>query len=64
MKKEGNALFFALRGLWYYLILCGREHILYEYSVSLGWVGNENVSNCADKLAVLDNGRARHECGG
>ena len=39
------------------------EHILYEYSVPLGGICYHHVGNCADKLSVLDNRAAAHECG-
>jgi len=37
------------------------QHILNKYSVSPGWVVDKNVSNRADKFAVLNNGAAAHE---
>ena len=38
------------------------EHILNKYPVPFGRDCHENVSNCSDELAVLDDRAARHEC--
>ena len=38
------------------------EHILDENSVAGCRIVYHDVSHCSDQLAVLDNGRARHEC--
>ena len=38
------------------------QHILDEDAVACGGIVDENVGDGADKLAVLDDGRARHEC--
>ena len=43
--------------------LCCIEHILNENSVARGGIVDENVGDSSDKLAVLNDGRAGHECG-
>ena len=40
-----------------------RKHIFNENAVPRGGIVDQHVGNCADKLAVLDDGRAAHECG-
>ena len=49
--------------LRHYLRICGIKHILNENSVTRGGIIYENVRDSAHELAVLDDGRARHECG-
>ena len=39
------------------------EHIFDEDSISRCRIVYKNVCYCSDELAVLDDGRARHECG-
>ena len=39
------------------------QHILDENSVSRGGIVYHNVGNRADELAILNDRRARHECG-
>ena len=69
MQSSENLLNFSatqtqqLSRFGYYFALCGREHIFYEYAVSLRWICYEHVRNRADKLAVLNDWRATQECG-
>ena len=39
------------------------KHIFNEDAVALGRLVDGDVGNGADELTVLDDGRARHECG-
>ena len=39
------------------------QHILNEYSIPRGGVTDQHVGHGAYQLAVLDDGRAAHECG-
>ena len=43
--------------------LRGAQHIFNENSVSRGGIVDKHVGDSSHKLAVLDNGRAAHECG-
>ena len=43
--------------------LRGVQHILNENAVARGGIVDHNVRHRAHKLAVLDDGRAAHECG-
>ena len=42
--------------------LCRRQHILNKDPVPRRRVADHHVGHSADELAVLDDGRARHEC--
>ena len=39
------------------------QHVFKEDSVPRGGIVDQHVRDRADELAVLDDGRARHECG-
>ena len=41
----------------------GIQHILYKYSIPLGWLGYHHMGDSSDELAVLNDGAAAHECG-
>ena len=43
--------------------LRGVQHILNKNSISRGGIVDEHVRNRADELAVLNDRRARYECG-
>ena len=52
-----------LRRLWLSLLACRGKHIFNKNTIALGGICDEDVGDCANKLAVLNDGRAAHECG-
>jgi len=43
--------------------ICGIQHIFNENSVPRGGIVDQHVRDRSDELAVLNDGRAAHECG-
>ena len=63
-KAQGEAVaesraFLRRSLLWH---LCRVQHIFNENSVAGCRIVDENVRHCSHELAVLNDGRARHEC--
>ena len=44
-------------------LCCGVEHVFNEDAVAGSWVVDENVCDCTNQLAILDDGTAGHFCG-
>ena len=48
--------------LRHYLAFCRVQHIFYKYPVPLGRFCYHHMGYSSDEFAVLNDGRARHEC--
>ena len=62
-QPERNDIAFLILRRLLHRHLCRVQHIFDKDAVAAGGVVDHNVSHRADKLAVLNDGRARHECG-
>ena len=45
-----------------FFLFCGSQHFFDEDAVAGGGIGDKDMGDRADDLAVLENGAAAHEC--